>query len=183
MGAELWYHRSPWRPDPLHALQDLQARFLAENYDLSAHLQQHLEGAHQSVAYVEAEGDTYGLLEEYRRELALLENLASQPLPEQPQERIAWLRLIHAFSGQGIGNVLDVTGVSTRGGTHQAHRLEDKHLVQLVGSNRPTEAEAKAAVGAINERLGRGESYCFAIYAEEDRDRPVGWFFIGNTID
>ncbi len=55
--------------------------------------------------------------------------------------------------------------------------------MQLLGSNRPTAAEGEAAVGPINEQLGRGESYCFAVYAEEDRERPVGWFFIGNTID
>jgi hypothetical protein len=183
MGAQLWYHRAPWHDRPADALRELQAKFLAENYDLPQLIQQHLNGARQTVAATEAEGDPYDLLDLWRAQLALVEKVASRPVPEGPQVRIKLIRRICAPSGEGIGNVLDVKGVSRRGGILITRRLPAKQIVELVGTDQPTEEEAQAAVGRINEQLRRAESVCFPIYADTDRATPVGWYFVGNTID
>jgi hypothetical protein len=60
MGAELWYHEAPWDANPSEALRALQAQFLAENYNLSNVLPQHLKGARESLAAAQADDDRYG---------------------------------------------------------------------------------------------------------------------------
>jgi hypothetical protein len=182
MGAELWYHLAPWHPDPREALSEVQARFLAENYDLPALLQQHLESAREAVRLTEAEGDPYDLQQIYRDEVAFVEEVSSHPLPDQPQQQIELLRKVFANSGQGIGNILDVTGVSKRAAMHVARQLPPNAIRRLCQTDRPTLQQAEAAVGPINEKLGRGESVCFPIYAE-GLDQLAGWYFVGNTVD
>jgi hypothetical protein len=180
MGAQLWYHEAPWHPDPNAALKALQARFLAENYDLPALLPQHLAWAREAVAIAEGEGDPYGLLDMYQEKVKLMERLCSQPMPDGPEAQIEVVRQISADSGEGIGNVLDVIGVSQRRGLHQAQRLSEEETARLVGATQPTLPQAGKALGKINEELGRGECVCFPVY---DNAKPVGWYFVGNTID
>jgi hypothetical protein len=50
MGAEPWYHETSWHEDPATALKTVQARFMAENYDLSTLLPQYLANARRAVA-------------------------------------------------------------------------------------------------------------------------------------
>jgi hypothetical protein len=183
MGAELWYHRTPWHADPEEALRQFQADFLAARYDLPAVVRQHLDGARESVEICTAEGDPYNLLDLYRAKLALLEEVSQRPLPEGPQERIELLRRINADSGQGIGNILDVKSVSKRGGLQVTRRLGVKAVTRLAGTGRPTVAQAEAAIPKIHEELRRGESVCFPIYAEGDKGEAVGWYFVGHTVD
>jgi hypothetical protein len=180
MGAQLWYHEAPWDPDAAAALKALQARFLAKNYDLPALLPQHLDWARQAVAVVEGEGDPYGLLDMYQKKVKVLEQLCREPIPESPEAQIQIVRQISADSGEGIGNVLDVTRVSERRHPQAAQRLSDDETARLVGTAQPTLAQARKAVGKINEELGRGECVCFPVYAT---GQPVGWYFVGNTID
>jgi hypothetical protein len=180
MGAQLWYHEAPWHPDADEALKLLQARFLAENYDLRALLPQHLAWARDSVAAAEAEGDPYGLLEMYQEKVWLVQELCSQPIPESPEAQIEIVRRINADNGEGIGNVLDVTGVAEHRDIQKAQRLSPQETVRLVGNTQPTLAQACNAVSKINEELGRGECVCFPVY---DKGRPVAWYFVGNTID
>jgi hypothetical protein len=183
MGAQLWHHRAPWHPSPGESLRALQARFFAAHYKLAAVLREHLDSARQAVALTEAEGDPYDLLDFYREEAALLEKLSRRPLPKDPDARIKLLRKIWASTGQGIGNVLDVLRVSPRSGIYVARRLPAAETARLVGTDRPTAAQARAALGKINEELRRGEVVCFPIYAARDRRRAVGWYFVGNTVD
>jgi hypothetical protein len=180
MGAQLWYHKAPWRPDPDAALKLLQTKFLHENYDLPTLLPQHLAWAHQSVAAVQAEGDCHGLLDMFQEKVELMERLCSQPIPEGPEEQIEIVRKINADSGEGIGNVLDVTCVSTKRAWNTAQLLSAQETARLVGPIQPTLAQAREAVGRINEELGRGECVCFEFY---DNGKPVGWYFVGNTFD
>jgi hypothetical protein len=180
MGAQLWYHEAPWHPDAAKALEALQAQFLAENYDLSTFLPQHLAWAREAAAATRAEGDPYGLLDMYQDKVTLLERLCSQPIPESPAAQIDIIRQISADSGEGVGNVLDILRVSPKRGLAKAQRLSKPETVRLVGAAQPTLAQARKAVGKINEELGRGESVCFPVYA---RGKPVGWYFVGNTID
>jgi hypothetical protein len=180
MGAQLWYHEASWHPDAGVALKALQSRFLEENYDLSTLVPQHLAFARESVAAAEGEGDPYGLLDMYRDKVMRLERLCTAPIPESAEARIEIVRQVHADSGEGVGNVLDVTGVSDRRDVHEAQRLSPQETVRLVGAAQPTLAQAGRAVDKINEELGRGEWVCFPVY---DGGKPVGWYFVGNTID
>jgi hypothetical protein len=183
MGAELWHHAAPWRIDPEDALFELQVRFLAETYDLPTLVQEHLESAREAVGTIEAEGDGFGLLDMYRNELEMLEEAASEPLTEDPRQRIELIREIYENSGQGIGNILDVTGISDRRDPLVAERLTDDEMVRLIGATRPTIVQARQAVGKVNEELDRGECACFPFYEANEFRRPAGWYFIGNTID
>jgi hypothetical protein len=183
VGAELWHHAARWRPEPEEALFALQAQFVAETYDLPALVRECLESARGAVRITEAAGDQYGLLDMYRDELAMLENVASGPLPNDALGQIELVRKLHRNSGEGVGNILDVTGISECRDVHVAEQLTEKEVVRLVGSTRPTLTQARDAIYTINEELGRGECVCFAIYEGGESGQPVGWYFVGNTID
>jgi hypothetical protein len=180
MGAELWYHEAPWHADAGAALKALQARFLADHYDLPTLLPQHLAWARESVAAAEKKGDPYGVLEIYQEAVELLERLCNEPIPDSPEAQIEIVRRINANSGQGIGNVLDVTAVTDRREVHEAQRLDAQEMVRLVGDAQPTLAQAAGAIDKINEESGRGECVCFPVY---ENGKPIGWYFVGNTID
>jgi hypothetical protein len=183
MGAQLWHHVAPWHTDPGEALRELQARFLAESYDLPSLVRDHLGSIREAVRVTEAEGDEYGILGMYRAELAMLEEIASGPLPEVPLQQIELMRKLYMNSGEGIGNILDVEGISELREVNAAERLTEVEVARLVGESYPTLAQARQAVNNINGELGRGESVCFAFYEGGDPGRPAGWYFVGNTID
>lgn len=183
MGADLWHHAAPWRPDPAEALSELQMRVVAETYDLPSLVQEHLESAREAVRLTEAEGDEYGVLDIYRDELAMLEEVVSHPLPEDPHEQIELVRKLHVNTGEGIGNILDVTGVSDQRNLNVAERLTEAETERLTGTTRPTLAQAQQAIDKINEELGRGESVCFPYYENAEDQQPAGWYFVGNTLD
>lgn len=183
MGAELWHYPGLWREDPAESLFEVQVRLLREAYDLPDLLDRHLGSARDALRLAEADpGDPYGLLGFYRSEVARLEALAALPPPAGPREEIERLRALYATSGQGIGDVLDVTAVSDRGGLHVARRLPAAEVRRLCGTDRPSGEQAVAAVPQVNAGLGRGDSVCFPFYTPDGR-RPAGWYFIGNTID
>ncbi len=180
MGAELWFYEAPWDPDPQQALQKLQADFLAENYDLATLLPQHLEWAKESVQAARADGDPYGLVEIYEERLELMERLSSRPIPENPTEKIEILRQVFSDTGQGIGNILDVTHVSDSRDYPSAERLDEQELLRLAGVAKPSRSEAQKTGYEIHEGLHRGECVCFPFYED---GKPAGWYFVGNTID
>lgn len=184
MGAELWYHFAPWKPDPEAALHEFQVGFLAENYDLPSLVQKPLKDAREAVRVTEVEGDEYGLLESYRDELAMLEKIAGQPLPQDPLERIAIVRKVYAFSGQGIGNVLDVVRVSDQRGFPDAQKLGPDEIRRFCGTDRPNLRDARDSASPINRELQRGDSVCFPVWPDDRPEgEPIGWYFVGNTID
>ena len=183
MGAQLWHHSAPWRSDPEEALFALQVHFLAETYDLHSLVQEHLGSAREAIRITEAEGDEHGLLDMYRADLEMLEEVASNPFPEDPLRQIELVRKLYMNSGEGIGNLLDVTGISDHREIDTAERLTEGEVARLVGETRPTLAQARRATDKINEELGRGESVCFVFYEEGDSEQPAGWYFVGNTLD
>jgi hypothetical protein len=183
MGAQLWFEQAPWHADPEVALQAVQARCL-EQYDLSQLLPQHLAWAREAVTATKAEGDPYDLLEQYEDRVRLLEGFGSQPIPEDTSAQIEIVRHVHADSGAGVGNILDITGISTQRGIFTAQRLTDTELVQLVRTSRPTAKQADGAIDNICLGLDRGECVCFPVYEDDtDSAAPVGWYFVGNTVD
>ena len=180
MGADLWHHEAPWHAKPEAALQALQAQFVAENYDLAVLLPEHLTWARESVVACKKENDRFSMLDMLQENVELLERLCSQPIPSDAAGQINIVRHINADSGQGIGTVLDITGVSKQRIMHTAQVLPEKEIVRLVGAAQPDRAQSQKLIYKINGELDRGECVCFAIYEE---GKPVGWVFVGNTID
>jgi hypothetical protein len=164
MGAQLWHHEAPGELGPAEALKALQARFLAKNYDLPTLLPQHLVWARESVAAAQADGDPYGLVDLYQEKVHLLERLCNRPIPKDLEGQIKILRQIFADGGEGIGNVLDVKGCSDNRGILITERLSEQETVRLVGTSRPTIAQAREAIAKIHEELNRAKSVCFPIY-------------------
>ena len=76
MGAQLWYRAAPWFPDPNEALLALQSQWLTEYFPNPAeYIRNDLEWTRGLVRKHEAERDPYGLLDMYRRKVALLEEV------------------------------------------------------------------------------------------------------------
>jgi hypothetical protein len=180
MGAELWCHETSWQADADAALEALQESFFDEMYDLSVLLPRKLDSARESVAAAKEDGDPYGLADMYQQQVNLLESLCGRPIPEGARPRIEILRRINAAQGDDIGNVLDVKQISRHRGVHMAQRLDELEIKRLVGVPRPSREQALEAVDKINAELGRGEAVCFPIYKDAT---PVGWYFVGNTVD
>jgi hypothetical protein len=182
MGAQLWVYEAAWHEDPSVALNALQARVLADNYHLAALLPQELLWARQALAAEKEEGDAHGLVDHYEEKVRLLERLNGQPIPQDAHAQIEILRQIYADSGQGMSNILDVKDISDRRGVFTAQRLSQAETLRLVGTDRPTPAQADNAIDNINMELARGECVCFPVY-DAAANGPVGWYFVGNTVD
>ncbi len=180
MGARLWHHVGPWRDDPAESLREVQICHLRSGFDYPTVLAEHLASAREAVHLTEAD-DPYNLLDHYRAEVTRFEELAALPPPATPDVEIVRLRSIYESSGEGIGCVLDVRNVSDARETHVARRLSSAEMVRLCGSERPTEMVAGLVINRINVELDRGESVCFPIY--DENGQPLGWCFVGNTID
>lgn len=181
MGARLWHHAAPWFPDPNDALLALQTRCLEEAFDLPTFLRQQHEATREVVERTEAENDPYELLDMYRRKLAVIGAAQAQGVPADPRARLDLVRKLHMDTGEGIGSVLDVKAASDQGRFLCAQVLAREEIMRLVGADRPSQAQAEAALASINEELERGEAVCFPFFA--DGETPAGWYFVGNTID
>lgn len=184
MGARLWHHLAPWLPEPSDALHALQAKFLADTYDLPSLVKQELANMRDAVRETEAKHDPYELLDMYRRKLGIIEDVIVSGLPDDSLHRIELLRKLAMDSGEGIGNVLDVETVSTARKPQCAQKLVDNEAVlKWTGSLKPTLKQAGESVFKINEELCRGEAVCFPVYSDDSEPIPVGWYFVGNTSD
>lgn len=180
MGAQLWHHIGPWHDDPAESLKQVQIAHMRAEYDYPTLLTEQLASNRDAV--ISSKGrEPLELHDFYRDEVTRLERLAALPAAESPDDDIARLRALYRNSGEGIGCVLDVTHVSTTGGMHIARRLPAAEIAWLCGSDRPSLVGAGRAVFKINSELTRGDSVCFPVY--DEAGRPVGWYFVGNTID
>lgn len=180
MGAGLWNYISGPHDSPGDALLEIQSDFLAE-IDLDQLLETRLESVRKAVAHTQID-DEYGLLEFYREQLEILESLAEEGVPGEVLAQLEFFRKIYSASGDYSGTLLDVETVSFRAGECVTGQLTNTQLVEWVGHEQPTQAEAEKAIGVISERLGRAESVCFKLYSD-DRAEFIGWMFVGNTHD
>lgn len=180
MGAEPYEFRAPWHVDPNDALRAAQANFFLQNYDLAEIIEQSLANAKESVTFCQEGGDEYNLLEFYQREVQSLESLASQQIPETEEEQIKVLRKVCEFSGEGIGNLLDIKSVDKVGDFFVTRVLSEAELTNLFGTDRPTLSQAKRLLDLMADKIDRAEGLCCPIHED---DEPVGWWFVGYTID
>lgn len=184
MGAQLWHHLAPWDLDPRKALLALQARYLNEKYDLPNEIAEQLQMARRLVSEYEADGDPYELLGMVRRMLTFLEGVSSRPLPDDPVQRIEIIRKMSKHTGQGTSSVLDILTVDENRDTFVACPLASDFVRDLFGTESPTPEQVEANINraALRMELPAGEAVCFPVY-EPDAQAPVGWYFIGNTVD
>ena len=178
MGAMPYQNLAKWDSDPQVALRALQAEFLDANYELPKVLEQHLQSSKQAVECCIADGDEYGVQDIHQSEVDYIESILSKPLPESAEEKIEILRKVWESGGQGIGNILDITEVSERGGILVAKLLSHAEIEKYFGTSLPSISEA-GKIYAKNV-IDRGECVCFPIY---DLNTPIGWMFVGYTID
>ncbi len=106
MGAELFFRTSAFTSDPNAALESLQATEL-DRYDLPDMVASNLTSSQQAFDDT-PEGDEYGLHDHYKAELERAKLIASEPIPTDFRGRLSLVRRLHADTGQGIGNILDV---------------------------------------------------------------------------
>ncbi|TWU07325.1 hypothetical protein CA54_57310 [Symmachiella macrocystis] len=180
MGAQLWYQFSSPQESPLDALHELQDQRVAD-YDLPSMIEETLKGARDAVEECRRD-DPCEILELYESFLFDIEQVAAAEIPDDWQGRLEILNKLNAGSGEGLGNILDVLGVSDDEEFGYAYLYSDEELSQQFEIERPTIAEAKAAIEEINTELHRGESVCFRVFAE-DRTSLAGWCFVGNSVD
>jgi len=182
MGARLYFEVTAYDDDPAAALRSLQEKQLA-SYDLSELLAAHME-ARQKAVDATAEDDEYGLNEYYKQELARAKSLSRGPIPTQFQDRLDFVRQLHA-DGDGVGNILDVEGLVSRKNPSGsgARPLSLIEVIDKFGTNKLLIADTQQHVSSANGWLGRGECICFPLYATLDDNRPTEWCFVGNTID
>jgi hypothetical protein len=181
MGAMPWENRTAWMDDPADALKAIQRAELEAQGDLRDQIQTQLEGAREAVAAT-AEDDPYGLAEHYAAELERLERIASQPIPTDLDGRLHLLRTLHESGGEGIGNVLDVTGVSQQGGFFVTKVLGPDELQRTFGTDRPASDWKTQVEPDFFDKIGRGESVCFPLFADDETD-PIEWCFFGYSVD
>lgn len=180
MGAMPFENLAPWREDPRESLAELQAQYVNQHYDLPTLIQEHLDSARQSVEICTKNGDEYGLLNDYRANLELLESIASQPIPTSASDRVQLVRKIWEFGGEGVGNILDIEDVSDTGGLYITRLMSAGEVESHLGTGTPTVDDAKQLLGKIADTLGRAESVCFPVYED---GQTAGWWFAGYTLD
>ncbi|QDV41097.1 hypothetical protein Enr13x_09350 [Stieleria neptunia] len=183
MGAQLFFHTSAYTSDPNVALESLQATEL-DGYDLPEMVASNLASSQRAFDDT-PEGDEYGLHDHYKAELERAKLIASEPIPTDFRGRLHLVRRLHADTGQGIGNILDVEGIAGNDGAgwSAAKPLAPVGVIAKFGSGKLLSSKAHEYAGIANEWLGRGECICFPLYANTDEDDPVEWCFVGNTVD
>ncbi|MEM7316568.1 MAG: hypothetical protein AAF497_25825 [Planctomycetota bacterium] len=183
MGAELYFLATEFTARPDDALKAIQEQFL-DTYDLPAMLAAQLAECRRLIEKI-PEGDAHGLHAHYQESLGELEAIASQPMPSDFSGRVSLVRKLHADTGEGVGNILDVEGISgePNAGWTAATRLLPNDLQQKCGHEKILTRDAEATAIKIHEWLGRGECVFFPLHNDADDEEPAKWCFVANTFD
>ncbi|WP_461509407.1 hypothetical protein [Rhodopirellula baltica] len=144
-------------------------------------MQEQLDAARSSLIDV-PDDDEYGLADQYREEVEFLEGLAEKPLPENDERKVAYIRAAYRFDECGMGNILDIRGVTEAQREFAAAPASPEAIQAIIGHVRPTAAEARKIAFGLNETLGRAECLYFHVY-DDDNDAPTQICFVGNTVD
>ncbi len=181
MGASPWENRAPWTEDPAKALKSIQQGEVERWGDPSDQIRVELKNMKEALDTTEVD-DPYGLAEHYAAEVKRLERLMSEQIPTDFEGRLNVLRALHENNGEGIGNILDVTGVSTTGDIFVTKILDPDELLQAFGTEYPGDDWMSQARDGFFDSIGRGESVCFPIYSVGGKT-PTEWCFFGYSVD
>jgi hypothetical protein len=182
MGSTAWRILAPYDVDPDKALRVAQAEYFDQNYDLPVVLVERIQATEQAVRSTE-EDDPYDLHSHYLDALTELRKLASQAWPADVHEQIRLLRRIQAIGSSEVGNILDVVGVSRDPRSHGARPLTSDELQSIFDTDQPTRNEAETRMYRVFDLINAGESICFPVFCARRPRVPVGWYFVGYTVD
>lgn len=179
MGAQLWHHQAPWHPEAGESLKALQHDYIHNHYDLATLFSKELDSTKKHLEAELNAGDEFGLVEWLQTKIERLVELNANPIPDDIDTQIQIIREVLEY-GEGLCNVLDISGISEKREVFKAVKLTDVERTKFVGCLEPNVEQANASVGKINHDLNRGECVCFPIFQD---GKPIGWYFVGNTID
>ncbi len=180
-GGEPGEYRTEWTDDPAEALAAIQQAEIKSLGDLGDQIRVELESARQAVAAT-PEDDPCGLAEHYAEEVEQFEELAAAPLPDSLAGQLTLLWKLYAGTGEGIGNILDVMGVSRQGGPFITRVLSEDDFHRVFGTDRPTKEWRSGMTADFLNSMGRGESVCFPL-CEDGETAPAEWCFFGYGVD
>jgi hypothetical protein len=180
MGATYWEGVTAYCEAAEEALHQVQIQFFREaGYDLPKLLGQRIVDMTEAVRSCE-EDDPYDLLDFYRDALDQYRQMAARGVSEDPEAQIELLRRIEEISGDWVGNILDMTGVSLGTEEGRVQQLTPERIEEVFGTTSPSLLEARRGMSRLANSISRGTAICFPIYED---GRPVAWFFAGYSAD
>ncbi len=180
MGATYWEAVTGYDEVLEEALRRVQIQVYREaGHDLPRRLSERVESMAQAVRWCE-EDDPYNLLGFYRDALGQYRQMAAGGVPEEPEAQIRLLRAIETVSGDRVGNILDMTGVSEGQEEGKIQRLSTGRMEEAFGTASPSLHEARRAMVGLVESIPRGTAICFPVY---EAGRPMAWFLAGCSAD
>jgi hypothetical protein len=124
--------------------------------------------------------DPYDLLDFYRDALDQYQQMAARGVPEDPEAQIDLLRRIEEVSGDWVGNILDMKGISLGTQEGRVQRLTPERIEEVFGTTSPSLLEARRGMNRLADSISRGTAICFPVY---EGGRPGAWFFAGYSAD
>ena len=180
MGATYWEGVTAYREAVEEALRQVQIQFFREaNYDVPKLLARRIEDMTEAVRSCEKD-DPYDLIDFYRDALDQYRQMAAHGVPEDPGAQIDLLRRIEEISGDWVGNILDMTGISLGTEEGRVQRLTAERIEEVFGTTRPSLLEARGGMDRLTDSISRATAICFPVYED---GRPVAWFFAGYSAD
>ena len=180
MGATYWESVTAHSESAEEALGQVQIRFFREaGYDLPRLLAQRVVDMTEAVRSCE-DDDPYDLLDFYRDALDQYRQMAARGVPEDPQAQIELLRRIEQTSGDWVGNIFDMTGISSGIEEGRVQQLPPERIEEAFGTSRPSLLDARRGISRLAESISRGTAICFPVYED---GRPVAWLFAGHSAD
>jgi len=87
---------------------------------------------------------------------------------------------LEASAEDGTRSILDLMRVADEPDFCVAARLSADELIDLFGTDKPTEELVQDHFDELLEPIERGQGICFAIYKD---DKPSEWIFAGYSFD
>lgn len=180
MGATYWESVTGYCDSAEEALGQAQIRFFREaSYDLPRLLAERVVDTTEAVRSCE-DDDPYDLVDFYRDALDQYRQLAARGVSEDPEAQIDLLRRIEEISGDWVGNILDMRGVSPGLEEGRVEQLSPQRIEAAFGTSRPSLLDARRRMSRLAGAISRGAAICFPIYED---GVPVDWFFAGYSMD
>lgn len=180
MGATFWESVTAYHESVEKALRLAQIDcFRKSGYDLRILLTERIEDMIEAIQSCE-EDDPYDLLGLYRDALDEYRQMEACGIPEEPTAQIEILRRIEAISGDGVGNILDITGIGQEPEEGRVQQLTPERIEDVFRTARPTLAEARSGMDRLADSISRGTAIVLPVYED---GTPVGWYFAGYSAD
>ena len=87
---------------------------------------------------------------------------------------------LEASDATGTMSILDLVAVQDEADFLVAKRLSSDELVDVFGTDKPTETKVQERFEELFELIDRGQGICFSIY---ENDVPTKLIFVGYSVD